>query len=55
MFTWLFIVFMDAVMEVKMEMGRRGESGDCLVSCMQMCEELEEELRAMMGHFFLGE
>ena len=27
----------DAVMkEVKMRIGKRGESGDCLVSCMQM-------------------
>ena len=34
---WLFNVYMDAVMkEVKLEMGRRGESGDCLASCMQM-------------------
>ena len=31
MFSWLFNVYMDAVMkEVKMGMGRRGESGDCL-------------------------
>ena len=34
---WLFNVYMDGVMkEVKMEMGRRGESGSYLVSCMQM-------------------
>ena len=34
---WLFNVYMDAVMkEMKIDMGRRGESGDCLVSCMQM-------------------
>ena len=34
---WLFNVYMDAVSkEVKMGMGRRGESGDYLASCMQM-------------------
>ena len=34
---WLFNVYMDAVMkEVKMGMGRREESEDCLASCMQM-------------------
>ena len=34
---WLFNVYMDAVMkEAKMGMGRRGESGDYLASCMQM-------------------
>ena len=34
---WLFNVYMEAVMkEVKMEMGRRGESRDCLATCMQM-------------------
>ena len=33
----LFNVYMDEVMkEVKMEMGRRGESGDYVASCMQM-------------------
>ena len=53
---WLFTVYMAAVMEeVKMEMGRREESGDCLASCMQMtwflCGESEEELRAMVGRF----
>ena len=32
-----FNVYMDAVMkEVKMGMGRRGESGDYLASCMQI-------------------
>ena len=46
MSSWLFNVYMDAVMkEVKMWMGRngvryleegRGESGDYLASCMQM-------------------
>ena len=37
MFPWLFNVYMDAVMdEVKMGMGRRGESGDGLASCMQI-------------------
>ena len=37
-----------------MGMGRRGVSGDCLTSCMQMtflCGESEEDLRAMLGHF----
>ena len=34
---WFFNVYMDvAIKEVKMGMGRRGENGDCLVSCMQM-------------------
>ena len=33
---WLFNEYMDAVMEVKMGIGRRGESEDCLVSCIQM-------------------
>ena len=33
---WLFNVYMGAVMKVKMGMGRREESGDCLVSCMQV-------------------
>ena len=34
-------------------MGRRGESGACLASCMQMvlCDESEEDLKAMMGSF----
>ena len=34
--TWLFNIYMKAVMDMKMGMGRRGESGDYLVSCMQM-------------------
>ena len=34
---WLFNVYMDGVMkEVKIGMGRRGESGYYLVSCIQM-------------------
>ena len=34
---WLFTVYMDAVMkDEKIEMGRRGESGDRLTSCMQI-------------------
>ena len=34
---WLFNVYMDALMkEVKMGIGRRRESGDCLALCMQM-------------------
>ena len=33
---WLFIVYMDAVMKVKMWMGRRGESRDNLAFYMQM-------------------
>ena len=33
---WLLNVYTDAVTkEVKMDMGRRGESGDCLASSMQ--------------------
>ena len=37
MFPWLFNVYIDAVMkEVKMGIGRREESRDCLASCMQM-------------------
>ena len=32
---WLLKLYMDALIkEVKMGMGRRGESGDCLASCM---------------------
>ena len=33
---WLFNVYMDVVMKVKMGMGRREEIRDCLASCMQM-------------------
>ena len=34
---WFFNVYTDAVMkEVKMGMGKKGESGDFLASCMQM-------------------
>ena len=34
---WLFNVYMDVVMkELKMGMGRREKSRDCLPSCMQM-------------------
>ena len=34
---WLFKVYMDAMMkEVEMGVERRGESGYCLASCMQM-------------------
>ena len=34
---WLFNVYMDAVMkELKMGMGRREGSGECLASCMHM-------------------
>ena len=34
---WLFNVYRDGVMkEVKMGMGRMGESAYCLTSCMQM-------------------
>ena len=33
---WLFNVYMDAEMEEKMGMGRRGERVDCLASCIQM-------------------
>ena len=45
---WLFNVYMDAVMkEVKIEMGRRGESADDMV----LSGELEEDLRVMVGWF----
>ena len=48
---WLFSVYMDAVMkEVKMEMGRKGESGDYLASCMQM-KWFCLDLRVMVGQF----
>ena len=33
---WLFNVYVDAVMEVKMGMVKRGERGDYLAFCMQM-------------------
>ena len=34
---WLLNVYMDAVMkEMKLGMGRREKSGDCLASCMQI-------------------
>ena len=34
---WFFNLHMDAVMkEVKMGIGRKEESGDCLASCMQI-------------------
>ena len=33
MFPWLFNVYIDTL---KMGIGRRGESGDYLASCMQM-------------------
>ena len=37
MIPWLFNVYTDAVMkELKMGMGRRGQSGGCLAFCMQM-------------------
>ena len=37
MSSWLFNVFMDTVMKaVKIGMGRRGESENCVASCMQM-------------------
>ena len=52
---WLFNIYMDASMkEVKIGMGRRGESVEYLTSYMQMtwfCGELEEDLRAMVGNF----
>ena len=35
------------MMEVKMKMGRRVESCDCLV----LCGESDEDLRAMVGSF----
>ena len=53
---WLLNAYMDVVMkEVKMRIGRRGESWDCLVLLyadgLVLCGELEEDLRAMMGSF----
>ena len=51
---WLLNAYMDAVMEVKMRMGRREESWDCLGSYMQTtwsCVVSEEGLRAMVGSF----
>ena len=46
---WFFNVYMEAIMkDVKIRMGRREESGDCLASCMQMTEE---ELTAIVGRF----
>ena len=54
MFPWVFNVYMDTVMkEVKMGMGRRGESEDCLLYAndLVLCGELEEDLRTMVGHF----
>ena len=34
---WFFNIYMDAMInEVKMRMGRRGESGNYLATCMQM-------------------
>ena len=53
-YPWLFNVYMNAVMEVKMGMGRRRESGDYPASCMQMTwfrDESEEELSSMVGRF----
>ena len=52
MSAWLFNVYMDAVMEeVKIGMGKRGESGYYLVfeDNLVLCGESEEDLRAMMG------
>ena len=38
--------------EVKMRMGRREESWDCLDSCMQVLfGESEEDLRVIVGNF----
>ena len=50
---WLFNVYRDAVMkEVKMGMGKWGECGDSLCSCiLVLCGESEEDLRAMVGRF----
>ena len=36
MFSWLFNVYMVSDERGAMWMGRRGESRDCLTSCMQM-------------------
>ena len=33
---WLFSVYVDGVVKIKMGMGKREESEDCLSSCIQM-------------------
>ena len=54
MSAWLFNVYMDAVMEeVKIGMGKRGESGYYLVfeDNLVLCGESEEDLKRMFGRF----
>ena len=59
---WFFNVYIDAVMKVKMGMGRRGlrfqEEGRewrlpglLYADDLVLCGELEEDLRVMVGHF----
>ena len=53
---YLLNAYMDAVVkEVKMRMGRRGESWDCplllYADDLALCGESEEDLKAMVGSF----
>ena len=59
---WLFSVYMDTVMRVKICMRRRGVKfleeegkerlpGLLCADDLVLCEELEEDLRAMVGYF----
>ena len=46
MFPWVFNIYMGTLMnEGKLGMVRRGESGGCLTSCMQMTWFCVENLR----------
>ena len=50
---WLFNEYMDAMMkEVKVVMGRTGESIDCLASCMQMTWFCGASRRKTRGHWW---
>ena len=53
MFPSLFIVYMDLVMEVKSQMGRRGVRLPCLLYAdhLTLCGEWEEDLRVIVGRF----
>ena len=57
---WLFNVYIDKVMELKMEMGKRGvrfqeeeESGDCMMYAddLVLCGESEKDLGAIVRRF----
>ena len=61
MSSWLFNVYLDSVMEVNMEMGRRGVRfleegrewrlpGLLYVDDLLSCGELEGDLRVMIGY-----